>query len=129
MKAISLKQPWAWLMVNGHKNVENRDRRTNYRGMILVHASLSADEDCYAFVRTTFPRIRQIMPTIQELQRGGIVGKFDIIDCVEEHPSDWFFGKFGYVVRNALPLPFVRCRGSVTIPFDVPNELLFSADR
>lgn len=124
MKAISLKQPWAWLMVNGHKDIENRDRRTGYRGPILVHASQAIDEDCYAFVRTRFPRVREIMPTIRDLKRGGVVGQFDIIDCVDNHPSDWFFGKFGYVVRNAKPLPFVKCRGAVTIPFDIPDDLL-----
>jgi hypothetical protein len=122
--AISLRQPWAWLMVNGFKNIENRSRRTSYRGTILVHSGLTADEDCYAFLRTTFPKLREIVPLVRDLPRGGIVGQFDIIDCVNHSTSDWFFGPWGYVVRNAKPLPFVKCRGSVTIPFDVPDDLV-----
>ncbi|HDU8694716.1 TPA: ASCH domain-containing protein, partial [Morganella morganii subsp. morganii] len=39
MKAISIRQPWAWLIVNGHKDIENRSWRTKYRGQVLVHAS------------------------------------------------------------------------------------------
>ena len=31
MKAISIRQPWAWLVVNGHKDVENRTWRTKHR--------------------------------------------------------------------------------------------------
>jgi hypothetical protein len=124
MKAISLKQPWAWLMVNGFKDIENRDRRTNFRGTILVHAGKSIDEDCYAFVHMTFPAIRRLMPLVRDLPRGGIVGQFDIIDCVDNSLSPWFFGPWGYVVRDPKPLSLVACRGSITIPFDVPSWTL-----
>ena len=36
--ALSIRQPWAWLIVNGHKDIENRDWPTNFRGRLLVHA-------------------------------------------------------------------------------------------
>ena len=39
MKALSIRQPWAWLIVHGSKRVENRSRRTHYRGPVLIHAS------------------------------------------------------------------------------------------
>jgi len=39
MRALSLRQPWAWLVVNGYKEIENRSRRTNHRGALLIHAS------------------------------------------------------------------------------------------
>ena len=42
-KALSVRQPWAWLIVNGWKPIENRSRRTNVRGRILIHASLKFD--------------------------------------------------------------------------------------
>lgn len=38
MKVLSIRQPWAWLICAGYKDVENRDWRTNYRGRILIHA-------------------------------------------------------------------------------------------
>jgi hypothetical protein len=42
---------------------------------------------------------------------GGIVGEAEIVDCVTSHPSEFFFGPFGFVIRNARPLPFRPCRG------------------
>jgi hypothetical protein len=33
MKALSIKQPWAWLIVNGHKDIENRDWRSDNPGL------------------------------------------------------------------------------------------------
>ena len=46
MKALSIKQPWAWLIVNGYKDIENRTWKTNYRGTFLVHASKGFDDVC-----------------------------------------------------------------------------------
>ena len=39
MKVIVIRQPWAWLIVNGYKDVENRTWVTRYRGMLLIQAS------------------------------------------------------------------------------------------
>lgn len=47
MRVLSTRQPWAWLIVrqvenlDDKKDVENRNRRTNVRGEILIHASKS----------------------------------------------------------------------------------------
>lgn len=38
MKALSILQPWAWLITAGHKDIENRRWWTNYRGPFLIHA-------------------------------------------------------------------------------------------
>ncbi|WP_245839042.1 ASCH domain-containing protein [Yersinia kristensenii] len=39
MKALSIRQPWAWLIVNGYKDIENRTWNTKCRGPVLIHAS------------------------------------------------------------------------------------------
>ena len=39
MKALSIRQPWAWLIVNGHKDIENRSWPTRFRGPVLIHAA------------------------------------------------------------------------------------------
>lgn len=39
MKVISIMQPWATLIVLGHKKIETRSWNTKYRGEILIHAS------------------------------------------------------------------------------------------
>jgi hypothetical protein len=43
MKALSIKQPWAWLIVSGHKDIENRNCPTRFRGRLLVHAGKKVD--------------------------------------------------------------------------------------
>lgn len=36
---LSVRQPWAWLMVNNLKDVENRSWYTKFRGRLYIHAS------------------------------------------------------------------------------------------
>lgn len=52
MRAISVMQPWAWALVEGGKDVENRSRATPWRSAIgeylAIHASLRYDEDAYS---------------------------------------------------------------------------------
>jgi len=44
MKALSVRQCWAWAIVQGYKLVENRTWATEYRGLIAIHASLSNED-------------------------------------------------------------------------------------
>lgn len=41
LRAITVKQPWAWAIAHGGKTVENRSRGTSYRGALAIHAGLS----------------------------------------------------------------------------------------
>lgn len=109
MIALSIQQPWAWLIVNGHKDVENRTWSTHRRGEFLIHAGKRFDREGYEWVRSSFPEIP--MPPRLAFETGGIVGRARLLDCVYDHPSRWFFGPFGFVVVDAEPLPFEACRG------------------
>lgn len=108
-RALSIQQPWAWLIVNGFKDVENRDWPTNVRGVVGIHAGQKIDLDGYDWVESNFPQIA--LPAASELERGGIVGRARIVDCVEESDSPWFFGRYGFVMADAKPLPLMPCRG------------------
>jgi hypothetical protein len=114
MKAISIKQPWAWAICNAGKDVENRDWHTNYRGPVLIHASKSIDKNGYDFLATMniFP------PLAKVIDRGGIVGYAEITDCVMSYLSPWFFGNYGFVLKNQKQLPFRKCIGKLRF-FDV----------
>jgi hypothetical protein len=49
LKILSIRHPWAYLIANGDKDIENRMWRTKYRGPFLIHASLALDrEGCRA---------------------------------------------------------------------------------
>ena len=104
MKALSVRQPWAWLIVQGFKDIENRTWQTSFRGTVLIHAGMTMDQEGYEEIRARFPDIP--LPPIEELDRGGIVGQCAITDCVSQSDSQWFSGPYGFVIENAMPLPF-----------------------
>lgn len=54
-----------------------------------------------------------IVPPPDKMERGGIVGSVEIVDCVDESDSPWFFGRYGYVLRDPRPLPFWPCKGQL----------------
>lgn len=124
MRALSVRQPWAWLLVNGHKDIENRDWKIDYRGPLVIHASNRYGKeqiDDYMHVQHKFDQFK--MPPLQDMPRGGIVGILDVIDCVSESASPWFLGKYGWRVNNARPLRFVHLSGRLGL-FAVPRSLL-----
>jgi hypothetical protein len=112
LKAISIRQPWAWLIVNGYKDIENRPRRTHYRGPLLIHAGLSLDSYTDGNVEWLSKKYGVHIPW--ELDTGGIVGIVDVVDCVESHKSKWFNkGNFGWVLTNPRRLSFRPCKGAL----------------
>lgn len=114
-KAISIRQPWAWLIVNGIKDVENRNWRTHYRGPVLVHAGKKIEKFAYDYVAEKFNNSIEIPPP-EELETGGIVGVTNIIDCLEE-VSDYSWhvlGAYGFLLKDSSPLPFMPCKGKLS---------------
>ncbi len=115
MKALSLRQPWAWLASHGHKTIENRTWATDYRGPLLLHAGLQPDRK---FVRLLAAPLAAIaLP--HEFERGGIVGLAELVECVTASDSPWFVGPYGWVLRDARPVTFMPCRGRLGL-FEVP---------
>lgn len=125
--ALSIKQPWAWLVVNGHKDIENRCWRTNRRGPVLVHAGKDVDADAHqALLEGRHPagtrdRVSEELRLAYthalargEVHKGGIVGGVSIAGCSDGHPSEWFVGEFGFLLRDAYPLPFMPLRGALS---------------
>lgn len=114
MKAISIRQPWAWLITSGQKDIENRQWRTHTRGRVFVHAAKGMTRDDYLACEICCADIPGVsLPPFKDLQRGGIVGTVEIVDCVDQDASPWFFGEYGWVLKDAKPLPFQPCKGAL----------------
>lgn len=116
---ISVRQPWAFLIIHAGKDIENRDWFTKQRGRVLIHAAKGMTRDEYEWAvrfcnsiraRHSFPCH---FPPMQSLQRGGIIGSVEIVDCVSRSQSPWFQGRYGFVLRDPQPLPFYPCRGQL----------------
>lgn len=125
MKALSIRQPWAWLIVHGFKNVENRTWGTKHRGTILVHTGQTFDHAGHAWVMQRFPDIK--MPALGEFDLGGVVGQANLVDCLppDSHlmgrcNSPWYEGEFGFLIADAMPLPLRPLKGKLHF-FEVPD--------
>lgn len=92
-RVLTIKQPWAHLIIRGIKRVENRSWQTDYRGMILIHAGQAYDESCERDRTYGFDR--------DQLVYGAVIGTADLVDIVTEHSSPFFVGPFGWVLENA----------------------------
>ena len=102
IKALSIKQPYPHHIFYDGKDVENRDWPTKGRGWFIVHAGISKSE------------LDMSDPNEAAMPRGGVVGMARIADCVQQMDSRWFFGKFGFVLRDAFPLPLIPCKGALS---------------
>lgn len=106
---LSIRQPWAWLIVNGYKDIENRTWSTQFRGKFLIHAGKKWDESI------TLADIKAIygIEVPLQLETGGIIGMAEITDCIDKSKSPWFAGPYGFTLKNAKPLPFLPCKGKL----------------
>ncbi len=126
MKALSIRQPWAWLIVHAGKDIENRSRRSHYTGPLLIHASATMTkaeyQDCLFFCCGMPHFGNWWLPAYDVLreQCGGIVGQVEMTGCVTKSDSPWFVGDFGYVLTKAAPLPFRPCKGQLSF-FEVED--------
>ncbi len=119
---LSIRQPYAWLIVQGIKPVENRTWRTNFRGRVLIHAGVTYAKRDFA---DDFERWEgQGYPRTREEMVGGIVGEAVIVDCVKEHPSPFFFGPHGFVLAQAKAYPKLIAFGGRLGFFGVPAALV-----
>jgi len=97
--ALSIRQPYCHNILYDEKDIENRNWPTRLRGPVLIHASKGFDREDKDEIFT------------KSMPRGGVVGIMEIVDCVTDSPSRWFYGRYGFVIRNVMPLPFMPCKG------------------
>src|SRR5262245_45140646 len=120
--AISVRQPWAALLVAGVKTVEIRSWPTRERGRVLIHAARLPDERPEGWALVNTPELKALAAL-----RGGIIGFAELTACVryrsaaafakavEAHRNDpsWFDAKglYGFVFQNPTPIAYHACPG------------------
>lgn len=125
MPALSIRQPWAWLVVHGFKPVENREWQTRFRGRLLVHAGKTLTRPYYdeqAGAMAMAGILPNGFPTFEELrtQCGGIVGEAVMTDCLPRCDSPWYIeGNFAWMLAQAKPMAFWPMKGALGF-FNVP---------
>jgi hypothetical protein len=113
MKALSIRQPWAWLIAEGYKDIENRSWTTNFRGRIYIHAGKRFDDNALYWLREKgIGPIEELALHSRELPREAIIGEVDIMDRVTSSTSPWFIGPYGFVLANPVKYEsFIPCKG------------------
>lgn len=128
MKALSIRQPWAWLIIYGGKDIENRTWNTKFRGRFLVHASAGCTKKQWAEAVSFALKAGVIkhpadVPPINELELGCIIGSVELADCVDTSDSPWYMGHKGFVLKNPTPTPITPYKGRLGF-FEVADDLL-----
>lgn len=127
MRTLSIRQPFAWLIMQGIKDIENRDWKTDYRGPMLIHVSKTYTRKEHNQVADWIEQDFGItIPTYEYLcdQKGMVIGKVKIIDCTPSHSSAWYIPEsYAFVLADPFPLQPVPWKGQLGF-FDVPLHAL-----
>ena len=111
MKALSIKQPWAWAILRKGKDIENRKWKTNLRGYFWIHASKTIDENAPIDLRLEY--LKASLKLDQATNLGGIIGSVELVDVVKKSDSKWFQGPVGFVLRNPHQINFTPHKGQL----------------
>lgn len=109
---MSVRQPWAWAIIHGGKEIENRSLGSIRAGRmgpgeICVHAASGMKEDEYRYAHWRLQKHGVQCPRPDALIRGGIIGTVEVTGIVTQSESEWFGGEAGLVLANPQPVePF-----------------------
>ena len=139
MRALTLTQPWATLVVGGLKYVETRSWATSYRGPLAIHAARGFPREAREFAGELW--LRGLLPEPRALPTGAIVAVVRLVDIqrterVREYLAarelefgDYSPNRFAWLFEFERVIdPPVACNGSLGI-WEVPDELLAARAR
>lgn len=142
MKALSVKQPWSYLICSGIKPIENRTWKTNYRGRVLIHASgnsITFKQFCN-YIENLDSENMELQKIVREncfrkswlhtLETSAIICSVEIVDCVINHPSIWAEKTESiptdvYDISNGLPAYLGKYNNNVVYNWVLANPILF----
>ena len=113
MKALSLKQPWAELVLQGKKKIEIRKWNTKFRGKFFIHSSKVPDSD--AMEKFGF----------SDLPCGFILGEAELVDVKAYKNKKEFgkdknlhlatskFGDHGFILKNVKRIAPIKAKGNL----------------
>ena len=105
MKVLTIKEPWATLIIDGYKKYEFRSWKTNYRGKILIHAGLTLEKD-------NFKRFKDYN---LDVSKGEIIGEAELVDCILVDE------KFNQELLNIDPIVYGKSNHIMTYAWKLEN--------
>ena len=121
MKVLSIKEPWASLIMNGTKKIETRSWKTKYRGETYIHASLSK-------AKITKPEVYELIKDMN-FKCGYIICKCNLVDCIymtDEYVNDmkinhyeeyicghYEVGRYAWIVEDVKVIEPIEAKGKL----------------
>ena len=121
MKVLSIKEPWASLIMNGTKKIETRSWKTKYRGEIYIHASLSK-------AKITKPEVYELIKDMN-FKCGYIICKCNLVDCIymtDEYVNDmktnhyeeyicghYEVGRYAWILEDVKVIEPIKAKGKL----------------
>ena len=132
MKALSIQQPWAWLILSGYKDLENRTWQTKHRGRVLIHTGQRVDKENLEWalemaMMTSGDHETEIRKRYEaEMVTGALVGFANIDECISNSDSLWFFGPHAFKLSSPVlwsqGIPYKGRLGLFEVPYEVYGE-------
>ncbi len=127
MRVLSLKEPFATLILSGQKCIETRSWKTTYRGELYIHASMTQ-------VSQKIQNDKELMHLVesQEMNFGYIICKCKLVDCIymtKEYVADmkknhyqeyicgeYKQGRYAWILEDIIPLEIpIKAKGQLGI--------------
>jgi hypothetical protein len=116
--ALSVRQPSAWAIIHGGKDVENRSLGAIRAGRmgpgrIAIHAASGMKQAEYAYLAWRWARDGVTVPRPDELPRRAIIGTVEVVRVVTGSESPWFGGEAGLLLRDPVPCEPIPAAGAL----------------
>ncbi len=116
--ALSVRQPSAWAIIHGGKDVENRSLGSiragrMVPGRIAIHAATGMKQAEYDYLVWRWARDGVRVPRPDVLPRRAIIGTVEVVEIVTQSDSPWFGGEAGLLLRNPVPCDPIPATGAL----------------
>lgn len=126
MKVLSIKEPYASLVMNKKKTIETRSWKTNYRGELYIHASQSTIPKEYL----QREGLKELIEDIN-MNYGHIICKCQLSDCIsmseeyiekikKENPEEFIcgvyeIGRYAWILEDIEIITPIKAKGKLGI--------------
>lgn len=130
LKCITIKQPWAWLIAEGFKTIENRTWKTKYRGTLGIHVGKSMTDLNSELFRLLIEREHIALPSIDALkqQQGFIISTVNLAQIDIDSTDFWAIpGHFHWKLENAQKIKPIKAVGKLGLwNIDLETNLIYN---
>lgn len=139
-RVLTIEQPWAWAIMEGFKDVENRDWILKYQGILAIHSSKTFDKEGYEWISKNCSMLGINpfeIPQPEDFSLGYILGTIfmeGVIELDQEDveienerllkylSSEWFFGKYGFCLQHPRKCKQISLKGQLGV-FRLPDDI------